>query len=351
MINNVLKSQALAGNLPKAYFSKSRQIYIRDNIEIFSFLDWYKPDNFVFGSDRAYRCVDNHKLVVSRGKCYAHDFGTGESFNFYVFCQKFLGLRFYAALYLGNEFLKSDISEYSLNNLHSVMNTTVEQIESDIQDSLYMVDRSLTNIYAYFSNVRGIDRRVIYDLFDSNLLYIEKKNNFYNACFPMFNDSGAVAGFEKVGLLSNVKFKSCVVAEQNSYFSYEHFYIRNGQAPDLLFFESVIDLLSFASLIKQQKIFNVPSCVLISLRGLNPEIVKSAQVRYGTSVENSFCFCDSDAAGRSFANNNRSFLSSTTNPQDYLEEEKVKDWNELINTDSVKSLNYDYYDLVETVAW
>lgn len=348
MISPTLKENAKNGTLPKQHFSNEAVHSVRGDIDLYEFCNWYSPERL----DNVYRCEcrlkERHSIVIGRGKNFAHDFVNGTTYHYFQFCQKFLDLPFYSALYVGHEFLAGQASAVSastaLSTLHS-RSTTPDELAEQVEAGTYFIDPNVKAAYAYLCTTRHIDRRVVDSLIRSGRLYLKSIGRGYNLCFPFFEhnptaeDFGTLTGFEIIGAMSSRRFKSIVAARDYAYFTYLGYY--NPDEPcEVVCFESVIDLLSFSSLICQGAIdLKGHNLVLVSLRGLNYKIAMKAQQEFNAQAVH--FFIDNDEPARNMLCSN----GLNTAPADFLSTfPAVKDWNDLIvpgTVETVKPVAFD----------
>lgn len=331
MISSTLRESALSGRLPQRKFSKQAVYSVRNDIQLYDFCNWFAPEEFDFHCRSECRLLRNRKVVIGANKNFAHDFGNGVTYDYFRFCQEFLGLPFYSALYLGHEFLKEDIAVMSGPAVCSC-STTPAKVRGEADAGLYFIDKKVKAPYAYLCGVRHIDRQVVHDLIDSGGLYLKNFKNAYNLCFPFREydagepDAGKLTGFEIVGAMSSIRFKNNVTAKNNAYFAYTALY-QPGKPCELVCFESVIDLLSFASLVRQGSIDpEGRNLVLISMRGLGYNISMKAEGEWNAGAVH--YFVDADDAARDFLL--RHGLDAA--PSRFLGRfSGVKDWNDLLS--------------------
>lgn len=151
----------------------------------------------------------------------------------------------------------------------------------------------------YLVQDRKIDPEVVDALHKKELI----KQDKYNNVLFLWKDreNGAIMGCSEQGVVQSDKYKrgTWKMIQKNSTLNYG-FNALKGEPRNLKFFESSIDLLSYASLHKH----NLKDTYLISMEGLKPQVVfnyymKSSE-RIG-DVPDSLSLCvDNDQAGRNF---------------------------------------------------
>lgn len=331
MLNFITKQDALAGRLPKKSFTKERVYYIRDKINLYYFLAWYNSDDFKQETSQ-FRKVGNNAVVIGKDKRYCKDFSSGKTYDFYAFCKEFLGLSFYSALFLGNEFMNETLAQNNFSKNQPLI--TFDNLQNQISKGAYFVSKNFSQSWAYLCNTRGIDRTLINYLYDNDLIYLQRYGNNVNVCFP-FTDLGEfITGFEVIGCLSDVRFKNVICAETDSYFVFKKYYDSESDNTKMFVFESVIDLLSFSSLLERKQIVNdikdIDSLLLISLRGVNQNIMRKAMDDYGICIDDIYSFTDSDIKSFNFIEKFKKYNDDFGAPAEYLKGIDIKDWNDLL---------------------
>jgi len=174
---------------------------------------------------------------------------------------------------------------------------------------------------AYLHKSRGIDYSIIRELIDSQHLMQEEKTN--NAVFPMYDESGNVVGAELEGTLSDRRFKGVSAGSAYGY----GFNIRNSSDKTydfVLFFESAVDLLSFMDIKRNQQGKSLNRCLLVSMAGLKPNVVKHSLKAFKGSLRPVLCV-DRDNAGDEFRN---AIHALKIDFRACFPDEGFKDWNE-----------------------
>lgn len=316
-----LKNMIVSNTLPKIYFSKERLSQMR-SINIVSFLKWY-DESLLIKYKGCYRLSLNSSVVLN--DIWARDFKEDKSYTAIDFCNRYLGLNMYAAMYVLNEYLKQGFTEpASVSCL-----TSREVFKQKLNDGTYINAQSIKQIYAYLSQTRQINNEIIKKLINENYLYAEPLSKGYNLLFAIYDEYDEITGFERTGILSNADFryKGCIITEEYSGFTYIYNCVPN--ADNLYFaFESSIDLMSFLSLAEQGYVV-LPAdknITCLSLRGLQNRILD----KYTDRTSRVILCTDNDNAGIRFAERVKPQFDSIALLYSELDKYGVKDWNDLL---------------------
>lgn len=175
----------------------------------------------------------------------------------------------------------------------------------------------MKKVFAYLCKTRMLNPESVTALAKAGLLYQDKRGN---AVFLHKDDSGKIVGAEIQGTNSYQRFKGVAAGTSESVFA-----LKIGEPKKCYVFESAIDLLSFKQLAKPEKIQN---SVLISMAGLKPNTLK----KFTESGMKMYACVDNDEAGIKFTHAN-----GLAPCQKILEENGVKDYNDLLKKLSVKT--------------
>ncbi|MCL2410303.1 MAG: DUF3991 and toprim domain-containing protein [Treponema sp.] len=184
--------------------------------------------------------------------------------------------------------------------------------------------RNANNVERYLEKVRHIGLGIVDFLLRNNLLYQEERTN--NAVFPIHDEHNAIVGAELCGITSK-PFKGVAGGGKYGYGLNVRFSESEDNTFDYaLFFESAIDLLSYIDYKVYHKDERFKNCLLVSMMGLKPNILKHSLEVFAPDAKAVLCV-DNDNAGRNFINKVDNLGI------DYalrLPDEKYKDWNEQI---------------------
>ena len=182
------------------------------------------------------------------------------------------------------------------------------------------ISQSLARVSKYLNKDRHIGSSVINYLVDNRLLFQEVHTN--NAIFPMYDEKGDCIGAEVQGTTSK-RFKG-VKADSKYGYGFNVRFSNNNEYDYALFFESAIDLISFIDCKKNRERRSLDRCILVSMAGLKPNILKHTLKTFGGNLKPIICV-DNDEAGRAFINE----LKRTSIPFSLrFPNDEFKDWNE-----------------------
>uniref|UniRef100_UPI003F4969BD DUF3991 domain-containing protein n=1 Tax=Bacillus multifaciens TaxID=3068506 RepID=UPI003F4969BD len=276
-------------------------------------------------SERYYRLVEHDSLIIDRLKNRFYWNSRGVNGNIINFVQEVEGASFPGAM----QRLLEGEKEYEKA---SEVKFIVDPYEYSSEKEVSRFDRAKD----YLVQDRKIDPDIVDSLHKKGII----KQDKYNNVLFLWKDreNGEIMGCSEQGVVQSDKYKrgTWKVIQKNSTPNYG-FNVLNGEPRNLKFFESSIDLLSYASLHKH----NLKDTHLISMEGLKPQVVfnyymKSSE-RIG-DVPDSLSLCvDNDKAGRNFverlqnfryAKNDGSVVSFKPEFPKSPSEEVKWDWND-----------------------
>lgn len=173
----------------------------------------------------------------------------------------------------------------------------------------------------YLNKSRFIAYGVINHFIDNKLLYQERQTN--NAVFPIYDENNIIVGAEVQGTHATKRFKGI---KTNSKYGYG-FNVRfsdDNTFDYALFFESVVDLMSFIDFKQNREKKSLNRCILISMSGLKANIIKHSRTAFKGNLKTVLCV-DGDKAGQAFM---KSLDDENIDYISCLPQEKFKDWNE-----------------------
>lgn len=239
-----------------------------------------KSDN-----ERYYRLTDHDSCVIDRKKNAFFWNSRGRGGNVINFLQEYEGIHFKEAM---QRLLEEDKYQQS-----SKVEFVVEPYEYNPAKEVSYFDKAKS----YLTKERKIDPTIVDDLHDRGLL---KQDNRNNVLF-LWKEYEQVMGCSEQGTIKTDKLKrgSWKSIQKNSTANYG-FNVKYGEPKNLKFFESSIDLLSYASLNKEK----LQDTQLISMEGLKHNTVtnyllKSREELGDTPDSVSLCV-DNDKAGKTF---------------------------------------------------
>lgn len=175
---------------------------------------------------------------------------------------------------------------------------------------------NMRKVFAYLCQTRKISSEIVSRLTHQKLLYQDVCGN---AVFVHCDEGGNAVGAEIQGTNSKKRYKSVAPGTTDSVFS-----VNLGEPRKCYVFESAIDLMSFWQLADPQKI---QGSMLVSMAGLKYGSIK----RIADSGMTIYSCTDNDSAGQRFT-----LMYGLRSCQRILEENNVKDFNELLQKQSAK---------------
>ena len=180
--------------------------------------------------------------------------------------------------------------------------------------------------FAYLHKSRGIDYKLIQRLVDDGLLEQEAETN--NAVFLMIDENGETVGAELEGTLSERRFKGVRAGSKYGYGFNLRMFEDSKTVDYIMFFESAVDLLSFADLKTNHHGKDLSGCLLVSMAGLKLNIVQHMTSTFGGQP----VLCpDNDVAADEFlATTTNAYLPTGENIKirHLRPDREHKDWNE-----------------------
>ena len=211
------------------------QIMKARSIDLLTYLQTYEPTELVHVRGNTYCTREHDSLKISNGKWmwWSKGFGGSSALDYLI---KVKGLQFMDAM----KILTTD-SELALNNA-SVLG---ESIQNKGARKLLLPERSETNLEVIrYLTGRGIDRDIIKECIDEGLLY--ESLPYHNCIFVGFDESGNAAYAFYRATNGERLMGEAAGSDKRYSFRIE----RAGST--LHVFESAIDLLSYATIMKMR---------------------------------------------------------------------------------------------------
>jgi hypothetical protein len=196
-----------------------------------------------------------------------------------------------------------------------------ERAQGNIKGADLVINSDILKVREYLNKARNIGGSVIDYLSENELLYQEKRTN--NAIFPMYDENNIEVGAELQGIVANKRFKGVKKGSKYGY-GFNVRFSEDNTFDYALFFESAVDLISFADYKINHDEKTLKRCILVSMAGLKINILKHTLKAFKGDLKAVLCV-DNDEAGREFINRvkreNIAFLEC-------LPDGNFKDWNE-----------------------
>lgn len=241
-------------------------------------------------SERYYRLTEHDSLIIDRKKNQFYWNSRGVNGNIINFVQEVEGASFPGAM----QRLLDGEKDYEKSS-----DVTFVSEPYDYEQFAHKEVDRFDRAKEYLVKDRKIDPEVVDALHNKGLI----KQDKYNNVLFLWKDreTGEVMGGSEQGVVKSGKYKrgAWKSIQKNSTANYG-FNVLNGEPRNLKFFESDVDLLSYATLHKQ----NLKDTHLVSMEGLKPQVIfnyyMKSQERIG-DVPDSLSLCvDNDKAGKAF---------------------------------------------------
>lgn len=212
-----------------------------------------------------------------------------------------------------SDFPKKSAPEYTYPPKTDRMKTEKKELKMPEQAE------KMNRLFAYLCYTRKIPCPIVEALVHEKLLYQSAKNG--NAVFVHRDSTGKVTGGEIQGTNSYKRFKGVVAGTGDSAFTYMPFPTPDGKPKRAYIFESAIDMMSFLTFCKVEK---MKGSMFVSMGGLKPTIPKRLEAEGAEIIS---CV-DNDDAGRRFEKENN--FQRPDGIKRNLDDLGFKDWNELL---------------------
>lgn len=257
-------------------------------VEKIDIIDYCNKNNIGVKNDseRYYRLIDHDSCVIDRRKNAFYWNSKGVGGNIINFVEEIEGTNFKGAM----ELLLEEEEEYQNNDS---VEYVIEPYEYSQDKEVPFFDKART----YLIKERKIDPDIVDDLYQRGLI---KQDKFNNVLF-LWKDYENIMGCSEQGTVKTDKFKrgTWKSVQKNSTPNYG-FNVKYGDPRNLKFFESSIDLLSYATLNKTK----LKDTHLISMEGLKHNTVFNYVIKAKEKIKDipeSITLCvDNDKAGKSF---------------------------------------------------
>lgn len=275
--------------------TKNTKKYTKEDIEkaaVLDIVDYCMQNDIPVKSDseRYYRLVDHDSLIIDRKKNQFYWNSRGVNGNVINFVQEVEGASFPGAM----QRLLEGEKDYEKASEVKYVSEPYDYEHFSAKEVSHF-DRAKE----YLVNDRKIDPQVVDALHNKGLI----KQDKYNNVLFLWKDreTEAVMGGSEQGVVKSDKYKrgAWKNIQKNSTANYG-FNVLNGEPRNLKFFESSIDLLSYASLHKQ----DLKDTHLVSMEGLKPQVLFNyylkSRERLGDEPDSVSLCVDNDNAGRAF---------------------------------------------------
>jgi len=228
----------------------------------------------------------------------------------------------YLVNHMGMKFPQA-VSALTNSQTTAIIPYTEQPQESIFDSSRLSLFKNTDKAVKYLRESRFIGYNIIHHLIENHLFMQEKRTQ--NAIFPIYDENDVMVGAEIQGTNPSVRFRGIKSGSKSGY-GFNYRLSHENTFDYALFFESAIDLLSFMDYKLNFSDKSLHNCLLVSMAGLKPSIVKHTLKAFKGRLRAVLCV-DNDSAGEKFINaieaENIPFITR-------LPDEKFKDWNEQI---------------------
>ena len=269
------------------------QIKQARSIDLLTYLQTYEPTELVHVRGNTYCTREHDSLKISNGKWmwWSRGFGGSSALDYLI---KVKGMSFMDAMKILTE---------GESFLHNFETKICRNKDSDRERKLLLPERSETNLEVIrYLTGRGIDVEIIRYCIDNDLLY--ESLPYHNCIFVGYDESGKAA-YACYRATNGERLMGDASGSDKRY----SFRI-NSDGNTLHVFESAIDLLSYATIMKM-KVGKWRSEPMVSLGGVYAPSINNHMMKLPVALENVLqnqakintitLHLDSDYAGRSAA--------------------------------------------------
>ena len=249
-------------------YYNEEQILKARSIDLLTYLQTYEPTELVHVRGNTYCTREHDSLKISNGKWmwWSRGFGGSSALDYLI---KVKGLQFIDAMKI-----LTDDKEIALNEASNIR----EMSQSKGNRKLLLPEKSETNLEVVrYLTGRGIDREIIRESIDEGLLY--ESLPFHNCIFVGYNESEEPA-YACYRATNGDRLMGDVAGSDKRY----AFRI-NCAGSTLHVFESAIDLLSYATIMKMRT-GEWRAEPMVSLGGVYAPGINSKQLKLPIALEN-----------------------------------------------------------------
>ena len=286
----LIRSAIIRNQFERKKFSSS-EIAAFNCVDLVAFLIWYDNSSLVYENDQLY-LKSNRKCVVKPEGIY--DLSTLQMFNPIAALMVFYGMSKEAAFFAINQFSKlsqrsiAQFIELFYPNVHTSDLPTDRDLSyillKDLLHQAKSQEKAKSLIYSVLEGQYHIDRGIVTDLIFHRLVALDDN---LDICFLRF-EGKHVVGITRLRKKDNyVSYKECVsMSKRHSGFVYEIGTSRiSKKYKDLYIFDGVIEMLSYATLSKNNHVTKLNNeSICISANGnLTVELCSMSTLSYGKS--------------------------------------------------------------------
>lgn len=296
-----------------AYISEAALAKARE-MDLLTYLNCYEPGEIVKIGHNRYCTRTHDSLKIDKGKWFWWSRGIGgRSALDYLVSVKAMDFR--------------TAVEHILSIDSSCLSSHKQSRFEETYKAFEMPEKAPDNFRVYkYLTARGIDKEIVGFFIERGQIY--ESLPYHNVVFAGYDENGNMK-YAAYRSTNDKKIMGEVSGSKKSY----SFSFSEGRADTLHVFESAIDMLSYATLIKR-KGFDWKNANLISLGGVSGEsgklpIALQSFLDKKTQIKKVYLHLDNDEAGRKSSQNICKILNSKYDVIDYPPK-KGKDFNEYL---------------------
>ena len=218
------------------------QIQAARQADLYGFVLKFHPDTVKKADRNRLQSIEHSSLIITQGKGFIHN-AAGKKGNAVTYLVDYLGYRFQdavralCAFSYGQRFCAEE-STYCAPK-------AAQSVKKEAFIPPRKIDGRFSRTFAYLTNTRKIDAKIIQDLIDKEMLYETKLGDKYNAVFISKHCDYA----ELEGTLSYARFKGTAKnSDEDGYWLYVPSDIENADIEKIYICESAIDAISLYQL-------------------------------------------------------------------------------------------------------
>lgn len=257
------------------------QIQAARRADLYEYLLRYHPDSVKKADHSRLQHVAHDSLIITKGMGWVRN-SQSETGNGIDYLMEYHGYTFQRAVAALATFAGEYCDEETCKEIRTTptYSNTPQEAKKEPFKTPNRIDGRFTRVFAYLSNTRKLDIKIIQHLIDKNLLYEDERHN----CV-FFSAQSQYA--ELVGTLSQKRFKGIAAGSDE-----DGYWMFGATGGKIYVCESAIDAASLFQLRRERAGY-------ASIGGLKPESIKRIQADFPSSEI--ILAVDADDAGDKFS--------------------------------------------------